>query len=126
MCQCDENDGFRGCGQCGKNDGFSGCGQNDGFCGISPCGEMTSLAVWSMWLIDGLSGRKGKRRERRERRKREGKSKGNVIVTSSFIAHNELSLMRLAWLYGSCIDNYTISDFRPFTIYKTKIVYKKI
>ena len=47
------------------------------------------------------------------------------MVTSPFIAHNELSLMSFVWLYDSCIDNYTISDFRPFTIYKTKIVYKK-
>ena len=61
-----------------------------------------------------------------EKEEKEGKTKENVIVTSSFIAHNELSLMRLAWLYGSCIHNYTISNFRPFTIYKTKIVYKKI
>ena len=49
-----------------------------------------------------------------------------MMEMSPFIAHNELSLMSLVWLYSSCIDNYTYSDFRPFTIYKTKIVYKKI
>ena len=49
-----------------------------------------------------------------------------MMEMSPFIAHNELSLMSLVWLHSSCIANYTYSDFRPSTIYKTKIVYKKI